>query len=283
MRKNYLPTSINLRIIGACNLSCPFCYGPKHSFPPIDTTKLTELIRKLPSLGVQRVVITGGEPLLAPDILTILEELKKQNIQILLNTNGTLLEKHINEVSRLVDWIALPIDSDNKSNNTLMRPGTALSPEEIMYLVSKIRSNYYKVKIRIGTVITLINKDFIIGIPDFFSEKNKPDIWKLYQFIPSSYGLLNQSFLDLPQEIFLELTKNILQKSQALGIKAEIQDVLTRNKGYVFLEPNGDAMITLNDEEKIVGNFFNDLERVVWACSTMLDYSVIKKKSKTFL
>lgn len=85
MKNDYLPTSINLRIIGACNLSCPFCYGPNHSFPPIDTTKLIELINKLPALGVQRVVITGGEPLLAPDILIILEELKKHNIQILLN------------------------------------------------------------------------------------------------------------------------------------------------------------------------------------------------------
>ncbi len=72
MNKYKLPTSINLRLIGDCNLTCPFCYGPLHSIPAVNTNKLLDFLSVLPDLGVVKVVITGGEPLLVEDLEQIL-------------------------------------------------------------------------------------------------------------------------------------------------------------------------------------------------------------------
>lgn len=285
MNKYKLPTCITLRVIGDCNLACPFCYGPSHSISSINTNDLLNFISILPDLGVIKVVITGGEPLLVAELDQALASLKKLRIGTLLNTNGILLEEKFDEICSLIDWLALPIDGDTDQSNSLMRRGKVppLSHTKIRSTILSVRKKYPNIKIRIGTVICAINRNNVITIPDLISSQYKPDIWKLYQFTAASYGLINREKLNIDNEEFEKIAASAKEKADKLEIPTEIYRLSQRDGKYFFLEPNGDAMVVTNGEEKIIGNCFKDLKTVLKACKDILNFQGIREQTITHL
>ena len=83
-----------------CNRNCPYCIDKQCRYK-IKTRKInlqtaSLLAARLSELGMDDAVITGGEPLLCADILTLLvRELHKRKITVSLITNGTLLDLEI--------------------------------------------------------------------------------------------------------------------------------------------------------------------------------------------
>src|SRR5260221_11769797 len=87
-----------------CNFRCPYCmpaeiFGPGHAFlrdPQLMTLdELTQIVRAFQTLGVEKVRLTGGEPLLRVDVPELVRMLK-QNLalkDVALTTDGWLLEK----------------------------------------------------------------------------------------------------------------------------------------------------------------------------------------------
>ena len=79
-----------------CNLACRHCYlapkfdpdGKKHPVLPLNLFK-TAINEALP-LGLSGVKLTGGEPLLHPDILSMIEVLRQENLDLIMETNGIL-------------------------------------------------------------------------------------------------------------------------------------------------------------------------------------------------
>ena len=74
-----------------CNLRCVYCdtlyslINPKYEEESID--KLVEFIL---STGVKNVTLTGGEPLIQPDIGKLLETLSELNLNVEIETNGSV-------------------------------------------------------------------------------------------------------------------------------------------------------------------------------------------------
>lgn len=99
-----------------CNLRCPFCYNAELVLPEL-VAKLTPLspagVRAwLRERGefLDGVVLTGGEPTLAPDLGTFIQDLKAQGLRVKLDTNGThpaLLEELLGK--GLLDYVALDL------------------------------------------------------------------------------------------------------------------------------------------------------------------------------
>ena len=89
------PTQATLYLTDSCNLKCPWCLrqggmAEVSPAPPFDATIVDELIRRFPS--VKSVCLCGfGEPLLHPNIGSIIDRCKKYGLWVGLITNGTLL------------------------------------------------------------------------------------------------------------------------------------------------------------------------------------------------
>lgn len=88
-RSGYLVTFI--RTIG-CPLRCSYC-DTRYAFEPDENTKdmsITEIVQKCQELKNKRITLTGGEPLIQPNIWKLIEELVKLNFQVNVETSGSI-------------------------------------------------------------------------------------------------------------------------------------------------------------------------------------------------
>ena len=115
---NYL----RLAVTDRCNLRCFYCmpaegmtYAPKPEL--LSFEEMERLVRLLARLGITKVRITGGEPFVRRDLLSLLRRLRAvPGLQELhLTTNGVLTTPHVSELK------ALGIASVNLSLDTLSR------------------------------------------------------------------------------------------------------------------------------------------------------------------
>jgi len=79
-----------------CNLRCRHCWiAPKYqsadqSFPSLPPDMFRLIIEQAKPLGLSGVKLTGGEPLLHPQIQEILDFIRSEDIRLTLETNGVL-------------------------------------------------------------------------------------------------------------------------------------------------------------------------------------------------
>lgn len=101
---------------GGCNLRCPFCHnaslviGPKESESIPETVFFTFLAKRRGVLD--GVCVTGGEPLLQPDLEFFLRRVKEFGYLIKLDTNGCFPD-HLRKIvmQGLVDYVAMDVKS----------------------------------------------------------------------------------------------------------------------------------------------------------------------------
>lgn len=91
---------IRLSITDRCDFRCTYCMGEEMTFlPRSEVLSLEECVRLVAAfigLGVNKVRITGGEPLVRRDALWLLEQLGTMPglEQLVLTTNGSQLERY---------------------------------------------------------------------------------------------------------------------------------------------------------------------------------------------
>jgi 7-carboxy-7-deazaguanine synthase len=87
--------SIFIRTSG-CNLRCHWCDTPYASWKPEGPEmSIEEILKKLTEWNCDHVVLTGGEPMIAPDLPELATALKKQKKHITIETAGTVLPNGI--------------------------------------------------------------------------------------------------------------------------------------------------------------------------------------------
>lgn len=100
---------------GGCNLRCPFCHNAGLVRTPLAGPNLTdevlEYLRKRRGI-LDGVCVTGGEPLLQPDLEDFLRRIKEMGYAVKLDTNGMLPGRLAGVLAtKLVDYVAMDIKS----------------------------------------------------------------------------------------------------------------------------------------------------------------------------
>jgi MoaA/NifB/PqqE/SkfB family radical SAM enzyme len=85
------PILAHLIPIRRCNLSCAYCNEFDDHSKPVPTSVMLERVGRLAELGTTIVTISGGEPLLHPDLDELIARIRERGIVAGLITNGYLL------------------------------------------------------------------------------------------------------------------------------------------------------------------------------------------------
>ena len=142
-----MPTFVQLRVTNLCNLRCKMCgqWGDtgiyrSDGFSASATDGQTEAVRIKELIGLNRqmalsdyvrlldeiepwqpiISLFGGEPLLYPDILPLVREIKRRGLTCTIITNGGRLEEYARElVEAGIDSIAISIDGPEEVHNRI--------------------------------------------------------------------------------------------------------------------------------------------------------------------
>lgn len=118
------PLVVDLDPTSFCDLACPECISTgvlnKGQFP---RRRLEQLAEEMAAAGVRAVIlIGGGEPLMHKAIGRVTEILHSAGIRIGLVTNGTLIDRHLDDLAARLSWTRVSVDAATPETYDQFRP-----------------------------------------------------------------------------------------------------------------------------------------------------------------
>lgn len=109
----YRPIAAHLIPIRRCNLSCAYCNEYDDYSKPVPTADVLHRVDLLAGLGTGILTLSGGEPLLHPDLDQIIRRIRRHGMIATVITNGYLLS--VDRIKRLnragLDHLQISIDN----------------------------------------------------------------------------------------------------------------------------------------------------------------------------
>ena len=138
-----------LTVTNLCNLTCEHCYVPqRNEFMSFGTFK--KAVDDFYRIGGLKLIISGGEPLIHPEIFEFLKYARKYPFRVVLLTNGYLIRaENVPYLSKLVDEVQISLDGLT-GHEKLRNAGWRKAVEKIEMLSGKV-------DVSISTMVTRYN------------------------------------------------------------------------------------------------------------------------------
>jgi radical SAM protein with 4Fe4S-binding SPASM domain len=170
----FKPLYVKMKVFYGCNLKCEMCnHWRETREPPVSSDRFKDVLDELAELGTKKIHISGGEPLLRPQVPDMVEQASALGIKVTMTTNGTLIDK--TKAKRLVEGglrgVNISIDSPIRKMHEKIR-GVAGSFKATVKAVQLFKRYQHKGKltIRINTVVSRTNYQTLDGLPDLAHE-----------------------------------------------------------------------------------------------------------------
>ncbi|MDW0164925.1 MAG: GTP 3',8-cyclase MoaA [Nitrososphaeraceae archaeon] len=163
---------LRISVTDRCNMRCGYCM-PKDNTKWFDTTEVLsfdEIIRLssiFANLGVEKIRLTGGEPLVRPSIENLIKSIAKiGNIKSIgLTTNGLLLQEKVEALkSSGLDSVNISLDSFKEDRFKMMTGVNGL--EKVVNSIQKAKDVGFDVKIN-TVVVRGWNDDEVVEFANF--------------------------------------------------------------------------------------------------------------------
>lgn len=115
------PLMAHLIVTRRCNLACGYCTEFDATSPPVPLAALKARIDRLAELGTVFVTLTGGEPLLHPDLIEVIRHVRARGLTPAMNTNGYLLTRERIRALDAAGLYALQLSLDNLTPNAISK------------------------------------------------------------------------------------------------------------------------------------------------------------------
>jgi cyclic pyranopterin phosphate synthase len=175
---------LRISVTDRCNFRCPYCmprevFGPGYAFlkdPQLmGLEELVRIARVFRGLGVEKIRLTGGEPLLRPDVPELVRALKQDlgMPEVALTTNGWLLESVVPALRAAgLDRVNVSVDSLHDEVAGRMN-GLGFKVDRVLRGIDAAAAAGLPVKINM-VVQRGVNDHEIIPVCEYFRARGHP-------------------------------------------------------------------------------------------------------------
>ena len=165
-------------LIRRCNLKCKHCYtiSSDHDFPgELNIEEVFKTMDDLKDFRVPVLILSGGEPLLRPDIFEISHRAKEMGFYVGLSSNGTLItDDNIEQIAAVnYDYVGISMDGLRKTHDHFRGRDGAF--DESLHGVRLCRDKGLKVGLRFS-----ITAQTAADLPDLIKLAEDEDVSKFY-------------------------------------------------------------------------------------------------------
>lgn len=194
-----------------CNFRCPFCHNASlvtHIDNSVSFSEqaILDYLEKRQGI-LDGVCITGGEPLLQPDIAKFLKKIKALGYAVKLDTNGSFPEKLKDLIEeKLVDYVAMDIkNSKEKYAETIGVDGKFM--ENIEKSISYLLENKVDYEFRTTVVSQFHTPQDIVSIGEWIKGANK---YFLQNFVDSG-DLICSNLTAVDKSVLCNMQQKVAQ------------------------------------------------------------------------
>lgn len=143
MTRRPFPFSVMIILTTRCNYRCSYCRSYERAVPDPPKDAIVALIHSVAKMGAWRVLFSGGEALLRPDIGEILGEARRAGLKVGLVSNGLLVPERVH-LLKDVNYVSLSVDGPKEVSDVNRSPGAF---EGVMAACAVLKANDINVKI----------------------------------------------------------------------------------------------------------------------------------------
>jgi radical SAM protein with 4Fe4S-binding SPASM domain len=116
---------MRLHLTQRCNLTCIHCYADSSPYVPSDgelpVERWLQVIDDFADAGGERVLFTGGEPLVYAGCPELLRRARQRGLDVTLFSNGILIDRYLDVIRECVDQVQISIDGPDAETNDPIR------------------------------------------------------------------------------------------------------------------------------------------------------------------
>lgn len=171
--------------IGGCNFHCPFCHNPKVA---ADSPELHEIhwpaLARIPRSKpgwVDGIVVTGGEPMIHPEVFELCRQIKEAGLAVKLDTNGSFpyAVKRLIEF-KLVDFVAMDVKA-TLADKYRLAAGREVDPVVLRRSIRLLKESGIGYEFRTTLVPGIVEPE---DVPEIAKTVEGANLLVLQQFIP---------------------------------------------------------------------------------------------------
>ena len=263
--KNVKIQSAYLHVTNKCNLKCVGCYSydeTRNAEEDLDFSEMKNIINKLKVMGVDILVISGGEPLIRKDLSDIVKYAKcdAEIKQVIVLSNGLFLtEQRALELCNYIDEFSISIDCYNENCVSYIRRENRY--QDIIKAI-EIAKKYFK---RVNILPTL-HRNNIENVEDYINLAKKLGVSISFSILTCGVNSETSDFI--PTRSQLEYLGNTFKPGEQLTIRSkhDIEFSMTACKKCgiaeetISIASNGKVYPChmCHDEKLVLGNICKD-------------------------
>lgn len=268
-------TRVNWGVFNRCPLTCRGCYNIFNS-DVIDINQCKEILDKIADAGTTELIISGGDPLLWPDLVEFCKYAKGKGLKIGIDTVTYNLNPHLlYNLKDLVAYIGVPVDGTDQKTIETFRRGKKDLLDKLLYSLSL--ADAFSVPIRLNTTVSKRNVDALDGIAQIVEKHKSVQTWSIYQWWPLRSGdkLADQMILETSK--FENAVHTIKNKYE--DIKIYDRAIEDRARNAFFISSNGEVY-TFGKSSQISTIILGDIK--TQSIGDILKNPALKKTSQKF-
>ncbi len=258
-QEQFVPLVMSYNVTRECNMKCSHCYinaTDKKLDDELTTKEAKSVIDQIYQVSSPLLILSGGEPLLRPDIFELIEYGSKKGLKMGLGSNGYLIDDAVAKKlkSAGIATVSISLDSSIPAQHDEFR-GVAGAWEKAVNACKALRNN--NILVQVNTTLTHENYDQIDDIMAL-AESIGVENFHLFFLVPTGRGvkltdISPQKYEDMITNTFAKVHRHRLNvrpscapqfmriaKGMGLDMRQWVRGCLA-GMHYCRIYPNGDV------------------------------------------